>query len=286
MQVEEHIRRLAGDASEPSFRHRDRSGSDRGSGAHRRLRLRFRKRMRQSRSSSARCPKGARSSARISKRSRHAATTKRSPTRSSIPALQERLFPDREGLALANPISADLSVMRVSLWPGLLHAARENQRRQQDRVRLFEHGTRFDCTGGALHGDRHALRCGLRRAAARAVGRCRRTHAAPSDFFDVKADVEALICRNGRRRHIPVRTGDALSCLHPGRAARIAARRRRPWAGSASCTRRLVRANGALHMRRCCSSSISRRPWAVVRPAFAGGLALSRGSAGPRRRGG
>ena len=36
--------------------------------------------------------------------------------------------------------------MRVSLWPGLLRAALENQRRQQDRIRLFEHGARFVVT--------------------------------------------------------------------------------------------------------------------------------------------
>ena len=50
------------------------------------------------------------------------------------PALQKRLFPDTDGLPLANPIASDLSVMRVSLWPALLRAALENQRRQQDRV--------------------------------------------------------------------------------------------------------------------------------------------------------
>src|SRR5205823_11926761 len=59
------------------------------------------------------------------------------------PQLQERLFPGRVALALSNPIASDLSVMRVSLWPGLLRAALENQRRQADRTRLFEHGTRF-----------------------------------------------------------------------------------------------------------------------------------------------
>src|SRR5581483_7892858 len=56
------------------------------------------------------------------------------------PALQSKLFPDRVGLALSNAIASDMSVMRVSLWPGLLRAALENQRRQANRVRLFEHG--------------------------------------------------------------------------------------------------------------------------------------------------
>src|SRR5262249_18486778 len=38
------------------------------------------------------------------------------------PALQRRLFPDQAGIALSNPIASDLSVMRLSLWPGLLRA--------------------------------------------------------------------------------------------------------------------------------------------------------------------
>src|ERR1700733_2571720 len=80
------------------------------------------------------------------------------------PALQTRLFPDRLGLALSNPIASDMSVMRVSLWPGLLRAALENQRRQQDRIRLFEHGARFVVTaGGTLEVDTLAgVACGAR----------------------------------------------------------------------------------------------------------------------------
>src|SRR5262249_43684001 len=80
------------------------------------------------------------------------------------PALQQKLFPDTRGIALANPIASDLSVMRVSLWPGLLRAALENQRRQQGRIRLFEHGARFvpsrgevqevDCLSGIAVGLR------------------------------------------------------------------------------------------------------------------------------------
>ena len=47
------------------------------------------------------------------------------------------------GAKLANPLSSDLSVMRQSLWPGLLQALKYNLARQQQRVRLFESGTRF-----------------------------------------------------------------------------------------------------------------------------------------------
>src|SRR5262249_18376009 len=66
------------------------------------------------------------------------------------PGLQSQLFPRTESLTLANPIAHDLSVMRVSLWPGLLRAALENERRQQDRIRLFEHGARFAVSGGQV----------------------------------------------------------------------------------------------------------------------------------------
>jgi phenylalanyl-tRNA synthetase beta chain len=135
------------------------------------------------------------------------------------PALQERLFPDQKGFALSNPISADLSVMRLSLWPGLLKVARENQRRQQDRVRLFERGTRFASTGanvneidtlsGVIYGARLPEQWG--------VGKAER---APADFFDAKADVEALLAGTGAPQEFTF-SMDSLACLHPGRAARV-----------------------------------------------------------------
>ena len=63
------------------------------------------------------------------------------------PALQNQLFPGVTTPVLSNPISSDMAVMRASLWPGLIKAALENQRRQQDRIRLFEHGARFGAEG-------------------------------------------------------------------------------------------------------------------------------------------
>ncbi|NNC77686.1 MAG: phenylalanine--tRNA ligase subunit beta, partial [Woeseiaceae bacterium] len=46
-------------------------------------------------------------------------------------------------LKLSNPISSEMSVMRSSLWIGMLEAAAKNIARQQDRVRLFEIGKTF-----------------------------------------------------------------------------------------------------------------------------------------------
>ncbi|MDY6841692.1 MAG: phenylalanine--tRNA ligase subunit beta, partial [Pseudomonadota bacterium] len=59
------------------------------------------------------------------------------------PKVQQLVDPDRQGIALANPISSDLSVMRTSLWSGLLKTLAYNQNRQQPRIRLFETGLRF-----------------------------------------------------------------------------------------------------------------------------------------------
>ncbi len=141
------------------------------------------------------------------------------------PQLQGRLFPELAAIALANPIASDLSVMRVSLWPGLLKAALENQHRQQDRIRLFEHGARFVATGAAA-GTAGPIRevdtlagiaCGQRLPEQWGLPREMR---APVDFFDIKGDVETLLAATGARAEFTFEP-QALSCLHPGRAARL-----------------------------------------------------------------
>ncbi|HXS29098.1 MAG TPA: phenylalanine--tRNA ligase subunit beta [Steroidobacteraceae bacterium] len=135
------------------------------------------------------------------------------------PTLQTRLFPDREALAIANPIASDLSVMRVSLWPGLVRAALENQRRQQDRIRLLEHGARFNIEGGQLTeiDSLAGIALGPRLPEQWGSGKEER---APVDFFDVKADVEALLAGTGDAKAFAFEAGE-MACLHPGRTARI-----------------------------------------------------------------
>ncbi len=136
------------------------------------------------------------------------------------PALQRLLFPDTAALALANPLSAELSEMRVSLWPGLLHACRENMHRQQKRVRLIELGKKFNLEGAAQHGSLREVE-----ALAGIVTGSRLPEQWGSanevvDFFDVKADILAVLSLAGDTSNIRFEP-EALSCLHPGRAARI-----------------------------------------------------------------
>jgi phenylalanyl-tRNA synthetase beta chain len=136
------------------------------------------------------------------------------------PALQEQLFPERRGLALSNPISGDLSVMRLSLWPGLIRAALENQRRQQERVRLFEHGTRFEPAGNATReiDTLAAIAVGPRLAEQWGVSKEFRPRA---DFYDLKSDLTALFAETGEETTAFTFEAAALAALHPGRSARV-----------------------------------------------------------------
>jgi phenylalanyl-tRNA synthetase beta chain len=132
------------------------------------------------------------------------------------PTLQQQLFPDTPALRLANPLSAELRDMRVSLWTGLVQACRENLRRQQSRVRLFEIAKKFRLDGaevreietlaGIATGTRWPEQWGSARVAV--------------DFFDVKSDVTGVLALTGDAASVRFEA-DSLACLRPGRAARI-----------------------------------------------------------------
>ncbi|VEB60289.1 phenylalanyl-tRNA synthetase subunit beta [Salmonella enterica subsp. enterica] len=59
------------------------------------------------------------------------------------PKVQQLIHPGAEALLLPNPISVEMSAMRLSLWSGLLATVVYNQNRQQNRVRIFETGFTF-----------------------------------------------------------------------------------------------------------------------------------------------
>jgi len=92
-------------------------------------------------------------------------------------------------LVLANPISSEMSVMRSSLLPGMLLATAANIARQQDRVRVFEIGKSFH---GSLDAHQEITRVAGVIAGTRLAEQWGDTSQA-IDFFDVKADVEALL---------------------------------------------------------------------------------------------
>lgn len=132
------------------------------------------------------------------------------------PKMFELFNPGVAPLMLANPISADMAAMRSSLWPGLVKALQHNLNRQQTRVRMFESGLRFV---GQLEGLKQeamlaGVICGGRLPEAWA-------HARDTvDFYDIKADVEALLACAGSANEFSFAAGEH-PALHPGQTARI-----------------------------------------------------------------
>lgn len=128
--------------------------------------------------------------------------------------MQKTIAPNDAFERLQNPISADLAVMRTTLWCGLLTAALHNVNRQHNRLRLFESGLRFvvedgqtlqqKMLAGLVLGDVHAEQWGL--------------SSRPVDFYDLKADVEAMFALTGASVRFEPQEHAA---LHPYQSAAI-----------------------------------------------------------------
>jgi phenylalanyl-tRNA synthetase beta chain len=123
----------------------------------------------------------------------------------------ERLVP------LANPLSADLAVMRPSLLPGLMESLRHNRARQQDRVRLFELARVF-AAGDPPQETAAIAIVSSGTARAEQWGEPSRIQ----DFHDLKGDLDALIVWGGEPQRWSMHADGLPNWLHPGRAARVA----------------------------------------------------------------
>lgn len=151
---------------------------------------------------------------------------------------QDMVAPGAEPIALVNPIASQMGVMRGSLMPGLLAALRHNLNHGQERLRIFELGRCFLGTSS----DRQPLRLG-----GLAYGSARPEQwgegARAVDYFDVKADVEALlwpmVADYAKAEH---------PALHPGQCARL------------GLDGRVVGWLGALHPRLVQQLGLSRAP--------------------------
>ena len=130
--------------------------------------------------------------------------------------LQRLLDPDQDAIQLANPISAEMAVMRTNLWPGLIQAVINNYNRQQKRIRLYEVGVRFvwhakkvkeqKVVSGIAMGSLYPEQWGIIQ---------RRI-----DFFDLKSDIEALLDLAGITGECIFEPGGH-AVLHPGQSAGI-----------------------------------------------------------------
>ncbi len=132
------------------------------------------------------------------------------------PAADERISGIKSELVLSNPISSEMSVMRSSLWPGMLIAASTNASRQQDRVRLFELGKSFH---GALEDHTEVVRiAGL--CMGSALPEQWGSKAQSVDFFDIKSDVMGLLQLTGDIADVRFQA-TRHPALQPGQAAVI-----------------------------------------------------------------
>ncbi|MHB1140850.1 MAG: phenylalanine--tRNA ligase subunit beta [Sulfuricaulis sp.] len=132
------------------------------------------------------------------------------------PEIQALIDPPLSPARLANPISAEMAVMRTSLWPGLLQTILYNQNRQQTRVRCFELGRVFLPHGEGFHEEPMLAGAAYGEAMAEQWGAPRRA----VDFHDVKADMEALLVLTGMGQAVRFRPGQH-PALHPGQTAEI-----------------------------------------------------------------
>ncbi|MWN05282.1 phenylalanine--tRNA ligase subunit beta [Gilliamella sp. Pas-s95] len=135
------------------------------------------------------------------------------------PKIQQILHPEQAEIKLPNPISSEMSVMRLSLWSGLLDAVLYNQNRQQTRIRLFETGLRFIPDENCEFGVRQELTL-----SGVVSGSLYEEHwqlpKKNADFYDLKGDLETIFSLLGCTEQVQFKRAD-FSALHPGQSAAI-----------------------------------------------------------------
>jgi len=130
--------------------------------------------------------------------------------------IQKAVAPETDVIRLKNPISSELAVMRTTLWCGLLKAALYNTNRQHNRVRLFESGLCFNKIDGETQQQKMLAGLVLGDAYSEQWGETSRK----VDFFDIKADIQALFSLTGCEvQYVSAQQ----SALHPGQTAEIIA---------------------------------------------------------------
>jgi len=132
------------------------------------------------------------------------------------PEIQKLLDPQQQTVKLANPISAEMSVMRTSLWPGLVQTASYNQARQQGRIRIFESGLKFVLQDNEIKQKNTISFLVAGGVAQEQWGQSEQE----VDFFDVKADLEAIFTLTGCADEFIFARGEH-PALHPGQTAKI-----------------------------------------------------------------
>ena len=132
--------------------------------------------------------------------------------------LEKQLNSQVNPLALANPISSDLAVMRSTLLSSLIPCVQYNINRQQSRVRFFELGLRFDYQNAKSIEDLKQIPTLAMIAVGSKQIESWHGKAQVMDFFDLKGEVEEILAAG--RVHVEYVRSDR-EWLHPGQSAEI-----------------------------------------------------------------
>jgi len=124
-----------------------------------------------------------------------------------------------QAYALANPLSADMDVMRTNLLAGLLMNLDSNQRRQRERIRMFELGNVFAASTRKGAAPEQTLRLAAV-ASGSVVPEQWAEKSRPMDFFDIKGDLQRVLALRGQDDVEFVATNE-YAWLHPGQAAKL-----------------------------------------------------------------
>jgi phenylalanyl-tRNA synthetase beta chain len=125
-------------------------------------------------------------------------------------------YPQHKKTRIANAISVDLSVMRHSVLPNLMDAAKRNADRKSGAAHLFEVGSVFfDTNPDQQPVLLSGLRCGL------STEKTWQSQAKNVDFYTVKEDVWALLSHAGLSPDAIQLTREAPSWYHPGQSATL-----------------------------------------------------------------
>ena len=134
---------------------------------------------------------------------------------------EQELAGNADPIKLVNPIASQMSVMRSTLLGSLLNVVKFNVDRKASRVRVFELGRVFhkdasvqntDTTVQGFDQPMHVAGMAFGSASPLQWG----TKEQAADFFDVKADVEALLAPA-----VPQFEPAEHPAMHPGRCAKV-----------------------------------------------------------------
>jgi phenylalanyl-tRNA synthetase beta chain len=139
------------------------------------------------------------------------------------PATQAVLDPEQDPIGLANPLSSEMSVMRTTLWSGLIKALVHNVNRQQSRVRLFESGLRFQQPPNSKNLELKDVKQEPMLAGVVLGPKMTEMWGNSSedvDFYDVKGDLESIFQLAGADAGFSFEKG-LHPALHPGQTAEV-----------------------------------------------------------------